>query len=133
VEHDHSGLNCLACYYGEPSQWRADELAETVTLQKRAASWHSARFPWANEEHVVLKALTELGEVADALIAKNGQDSATGKPGEGVTGEAADVVIALMVLVGRWEKEDLLEAVGKKLSVLETPGAHKASRMGPAE
>jgi hypothetical protein len=99
-----------------------------VTLQDRAASWHATRFPWANEEHVVLKALTELGELADALIAKNGQDSATGKPGDGITGESADIVIALMVLTGRWGGEDLLAAVEKKLEVLETPGAHKASR-----
>lgn len=100
-----------------------------MTLQGRAARWHEERFPKAERHHVVLKTMAELGEVADAVIARDGIDSAAGKEGDGITGEAADVVIALMALIGRWSDDDLLTAIERKLSLLETPGAHKASRI----
>jgi len=99
-----------------------------VTLQERIVRWHEERFPKAEAHHVALKAMAELGEVADSFLAEKGIDSATGKPGDGVPGEAADVMIALMALVGRWEGSDLLATVEKKLAILETPGAHVASR-----
>lgn len=101
--------------------------ARKVTLQKRAGKWHAGRFPDAQASLVLLKALTELGEVADAYLDQEGSMSATGERGDGISGEAADVVIALMVLTDRWTEENLLEAVERKLSLLETPGAHKAS------
>ncbi|SRR6266705_2776759 len=102
--------------------------SEITTLQKRVVRWHKDRFPEAEAHHVALKAMAELGEVADSFLHDEGVNSATGEAGDGVLGEAADVVIVLMTLVGRWMGDDLLTAVEKKLSILETPGAHKASR-----
>ena len=112
---------------------RCDRVAELIRdlgfadLQKRAVSWHTKRFPDAIPFYVALKAIAELGEMADAIITRIGANGATGNPGDGITGEAADVVITLLVLTGRWCKEDLLSAVDRKLKVLETPEAHRAS------
>lgn len=97
-------------------------------LQARAANWHYLRFPEAEPEHVVLKSIEELGEVACALnqdLDKNAKDD----QGKGdVAAEAADVVITLLVLLGRWyPTRNLLEEVWRKLVTLETPGAHRAS------
>ena len=94
-------------------------------LQERAVRWHAARFPESERGHVMLKATAELGEVADAILFEEGQTP--GKASDGVTGEAADVVLCLLIIVGRWSDDDLRAAVDAKLTRLETPGAHKAS------
>ncbi len=95
-------------------------------LSERIIAWHFARFPNAKCEHVSLKLCTETAEVADAVLSDVGMNGASGK-GE-VALEAADVVIALTVLLGRWYcNVDLFEEVEKKITILETPGAHKAS------
>lgn len=66
--------------------------------------------------------------MARAVNAAAGSNRATG--GGAILGESADVVIALLVLIDRWESgADLFEAVGKKLTTLETPGAHRASAL----
>lgn len=101
---------------------------ETTELQWRAGTWHRDRFPYAQSEHVALKAAEEVGEVARAVNGEVGFNSATG--GGSVIEEAADVVIALMVLVDRWTDDDLMAAVDAKLTLLERPGAHRASALG---
>jgi hypothetical protein len=97
-------------------------------LAQRARAWHEERFPAAKPEHVTLKGCSEMGEVADAVLALVGTASATGK---GTLGEeAADVLISLMVLIERWHPEiDVLYEVGAKLLILETPGAHKSASL----
>ena len=97
------------------------------SLQERAVSWHATRFPASQRRAVMLKAIAELGEVADAVLSEDSDDPAHRNTGDGVTGEAADVVIALLVLTGRWPGGDLMTAVARKLTILETPGAHRSS------
>jgi NTP pyrophosphatase (non-canonical NTP hydrolase) len=98
-----------------------------ANLQSRAATWHAARFPGCAAEDIVLKAMAELGEVADAVLARGRDDSHPERAGT-VTDEAADVVIPLLALVGRFTAGDLLAAVDAKLAILEQPGgAHPAS------
>lgn len=112
-----------------------DQATELATLrakveaQDRVVAWHSARFPDAIAPLVFAKASEELGEVATAMLAEIGTTSATGKPGD-VAAEAADVVIAMLALVGRWWPDrDVLVEVDRKLCRLETPNAHPASRL----
>lgn len=101
-----------------------------MNLQARATDWHVRRFPQAGQEHVALKAAEEIGEVASAVIGTLGRNTATGA-GD-VPGEAADVVIALMVLLGRWySPADLLEEVERKLSILTDPNSNHRSRAMP--
>ncbi len=75
-----------------------------------------------------MKAQEELGEVASALLAEVGLNSATVHPGN-VPEESADVVICLMVLVSRWyPNSDLLVEVHKKLQLLNDPtSGHKSA------
>lgn len=94
----------------------------------RIIAWHEARFPAAQREHVALKLCSEAGEVADAINGEVGTTSATGKGNVGE--EAADVFIALTVLLGRWYPGvDLMAEVAKKVLILETPGAHKSASL----
>jgi hypothetical protein len=74
-----------------------------------------------------LKVASEVGELADAVLADQGTNSATGD-GD-VLGEAADVVIATMVLLGRWRPgDDLMAAVRDKLNLLCDPSSgHRAA------
>lgn len=93
------------------------------TLQDRVVAWHAARFPDAGPEHVALKGCEEMGEVAEAV---NGLwAGVTGAVGSGdLLSEAADVVVCMMALVGRWAPgADLLEAVEAKLAVLSDPSS----------
>lgn len=111
-----------------------DRLIATVEhledfYQRRAGYWHRHRFPNASAERVLLKAGEELGEVMSAWNAMAGTDSATGHGGssEDFVNEMADVVIALLVAADRWTEHSLSDAIERKLSLLMTPGAHKAS------
>lgn len=97
--------------------------SEDDELQRRAGAWHRARFPEAEQHHVALKAVEELGEVAEAANAIAGVNSATANGALSVPAEAADVVIALMVLLDRWHTADLLTEVATKLLILEDPGS----------
>jgi NTP pyrophosphatase (non-canonical NTP hydrolase) len=90
-------------------------------LQERAARWHSARFPRCAAEDIALKAMAELGEVADAVLAE-GRDAAHPERAGTVLAESADVLVTLLALCGRFGHGDLLGAVASKLAVLETPG-----------
>lgn len=92
-----------------------------VMLQDRAAAWHAARFPACTVEDIALKAMAELGEVADAVLAE-GRDDAHPERAGTVLAEAADVVVTLLAICGRFGHGDLLGAVDAKLRVLETPG-----------
>lgn len=98
-----------------------------MSLQDEIVAWHVRRFPDAQMEHVALKSSEEVGEVASAINAVVGFNSATGK-GD-VPSEAADVVISLMVLLGRWFPAfDLLEEVQKKLTILtDRNSGHRAA------
>lgn len=98
-----------------------------LPLNDRIIAWHTARFPNAEAVHVGLKLCSEAGEVADAIVGDSNVNSGTGD-GD-VRAEAADVYIALTVLLGRWYDTDLLAAVEAKLAILETPGAHKSSAL----
>lgn len=96
-------------------------------FQARAAIWHAARFPDCTAEDVALKAMAELGEVADAILAC-GRDASHPERAGDVAAEAADVVITMLVLVGRFTTDDLTAAVDAKLALLERPGGnHPAS------
>lgn len=92
-----------------------------ASLQDRAASWHAARFPRCTPEDITLKSMAELGEVADAVLAA-GRDGSHPERAGTVLAEAADVMVTLLALCGRFGHGDLLAAVDAKLTVLETPG-----------
>ena len=103
-----------------PTGAAADSMGDTVSLQQRVVAWHEARFPEAEAVHVALKMAEECGEVASALNALVGKNSATGKGL--VPEEAADVVITALVLLGRWfPGADLFAEVERKLAVLTDP------------
>lgn len=108
----------------------ADSVGEEETTRARIVEWHEARFPAAQMEHVALKVCEEAGEVAKAINGVAGADSATGIGDVG--GEAADVMIALSVLLGRWFPEiDLDVEVEQKLAVLTDPNSgHPAASRG---
>jgi NTP pyrophosphatase (non-canonical NTP hydrolase) len=98
-----------------------------TTLQSRAAIWHTARFPTCTAEDIGLKAASELGEVADAILA-HGRDASHPERAGDLAAEAADVVICLLALCGRFTEHDLLASVSAKLELLETRGGtHAAS------
>ncbi|MDQ2729780.1 MAG: hypothetical protein M3Y91_18405, partial [Actinomycetota bacterium] len=85
---------------------------ETVTLQQRAAAWHRQVAPRSSAVLVALKGCEEVGEVARAF---HGRGS--------VADEAADVVLAMMVLVGRWYPDrDLLAVAEEKLDRMIAEG-----------
>jgi len=94
---------------------------DLTRLQDRAAAWHAARFPACTIEDIALKSTAELGEVADAILAE-GRDAAHPERAGTVMAEAADVVVTLLAICGRFGHGDLLKAVDAKLSVLETRG-----------
>lgn len=99
-----------------------------MTDIERVVDWHIGRFPEAEMVHVALKLNEEAGEVGRAVNGLEGKNSATG--GGDVIDECADVLISIYVLVGRWfTREELLEAVETKITMLETPGAHRASAL----
>lgn len=86
---------------------------ELEALSAMAVSWHRRRFPAAGAVHVALKAVSELGEVVDAIL-----PSDLGGKGD-VGEEAADVLITLLVLLGRfYPAVDLLGEVRAKLAIL---------------
>lgn len=95
-------------------------------LQARLCDWHRERFPDADPFHIFAKLAEETGEVGKAMNGLLGETSATG--GGDVLEEAADVVISVMVLVGRCYGGDVLEAVERKLAVLNDPNSgHRAA------
>lgn len=101
-------------------------------LQWRVANWHRQRFPDAEMEHVALKASEEVGELSSAILGIIGKKSATGA-GDPL-GEAADVVICLMVLLDRWIGGELLDAVEDKLAILNDPeSGHRSSLIAPTQ
>jgi len=93
----------------------------STALQERAARWHAARFPRCTVEDIALKAMAELGEVADAILA-GGRDAAHPERAGQVLAECADVAVTLLAICGRFGHGDLLAAVDAKLRILETPG-----------
>jgi hypothetical protein len=98
-----------------------------MCLQVAVADWHKRRFPQAKTGHVMLKVMAECGEVADALSGE--EDPRTTSTGDGdVLAEAADTVLALLVLIGRfYPGADLLGAVWAKLAILSDPdGVHRS-------
>lgn len=99
-----------------------------TALQHRIGEWHRERFPSAQLYHVLIQAMDEMGEVAEAA----NFDLSEGKWGrEGsVPDEAADVVIAMAVLVDRWYPgEDLLQSVKRKLAILTDPDSRHRSAL----
>lgn len=101
-------------------------------LQGRVASWHARRFPAAQPYNVALKAMEEMGELAEALnghLTQDATDKVTARRGE-VGAEAADVAICVMVLLGRWFPDrDLLSEVEAKLATLSDPASGHRSAL----
>jgi hypothetical protein len=81
--------------------------------------------------HVHAKSVSELGEVADALLGDD-PDRSDEEPANGdVVGECADTMLTLLVLVGRFYPEaDLIEAVRRKLDLLSDPTSKHRSSLG---
>ena len=99
---------------------------EFEDLADAVVRWHVGRFPRATAEHVGLKAAAEVGELCDAVLGDVGQG------GDGaVAGEAADVVIVVLALLGRWYPEvDLLAEVRAKLAILTNPDSgHRSAAL----
>lgn len=98
------------------------------SLQARAAAWHKKRFPGAERSWVCMKSTEELGELHSAVLVDIAGDYVPKDPGD-APGEAADVMICLLALLGRWYPgHDLLDEVEKKLAILNDPnGTHRAS------
>jgi len=79
-------------------------------------------------EHVALKTCEEAGEVARAINGVLGRNMATG--GGDVGGESADVLITLLVLLGRWfPAVDLIGEVRAKLAILVDPTSGHAAAL----
>lgn len=99
-------------------------------LQWRAGRWSRLRFPDAEACDIALKAAEEVGELAQVVGTVAGRNDSHKLPNtlaHPFTEESADAVVALMVLVERYTPDDLLSVVDRKISMLETPGAHRAS------
>lgn len=100
-------------------------------LQEPATRWHTQRFPDAIVFEVTTKASEELGEcAAEVLIDKSGTMNLKERPlTTNAPAEAADVVLSLMVLLGRWYPGyDLMEEVAKKINKLTDPNSgHRAA------
>ena len=90
-----------------------------MSIQDRAVTWHTNRFPDAAKDDVLLKAVSEIGEVSDAMIADNSPNPAHPERAGNVLAESADVVVCLLILCGRYGYGDLIAATEEKLSVLE--------------
>lgn len=100
-------------------------------LQELVTRWHTQMFPDAIVFEVTTKASEELGECsAEVLIDKAGSMNLKEKPlNTNAPAEAADVVICLMALLGRWYPGyDLMEEVAKKMLKLTDPNSgHRAA------
>lgn len=106
----------------------------TSNLQQRVARWHATRFPGAGPFEILGKATEELGEVANEVNERCSADAGYDGDGSGMEGEAADLVIVLMALVGRFGNGDLLDFVEAKLAVLTDPeSGHRAALARPYE
>jgi NTP pyrophosphatase (non-canonical NTP hydrolase) len=99
----------------------------STSLSMRVAEWHSQRFPTAEASDVLIKGMEEYGEIAEALAAEVGRNSAKSPEGLSVPKESADVIICLMALVYRYYGVDVLDEVEAKLEDLVTPGKHRSS------
>ncbi len=102
---------------------------EFEDLAAAVERWHAGRFPMATAEHIGLKASAEVGELCDAILGDVGQG------GDGaVAGEAADVLIVLLALLGRWYPEvDLLAEARAKLAILTDPNSGHRSAVIPGQ
>ena len=100
-------------------------------LQELITKWHTQRFPDAIVFEVTTKACEELGEcVAEVLTDKATAMNLKEVPlMTNAPAEAADVVIALMVLLGRWYPGyDLMDEVRQKMNKLTDPNSgHRAA------
>lgn len=89
-------------------------------LSRRATAWHERRFPNGTMERVGLKLGSEVGELQDALVAVSPGSDEHPERATQVGAEMADVVIVLMVLLGRYFPQiDLDAEIGAKLDRLE--------------
>lgn len=105
--------------------------ARLDAIQARAVEWHTKRFPAFVAERVALKLCEEAGEVGRAVNDMH-PDSATGR-GD-VPSEAGDVLIALLVLLGRWFPDaDLLVEAERKLDILTDCDSGHPSAAAPPD
>jgi hypothetical protein len=96
---------------------------DLMVMQARATKWHRGRFPDAKAHEPLLKAVEELGELAGAYLATVGTNTAHADRGgeDWLAEESADVVICLLVFLGRFVNHELGLEVHKKLLRLENP------------
>lgn len=73
-------------------------------IQLRAGAWRMARYPDSIEEGVLAKLVEEVGELARAVIGRLEE-----RPGRGDVGqEAAQVLLVMCSLFGRWYPDEIL-------------------------
>lgn len=96
-------------------------------IQQKVVDWHEQRFSDPKPWFMTMKIQEELGELASAVNALYGTKSATGS-GD-VAGEAADVLITLLALLGvAFPEIDLESEVDAKLAILNDKNStHRAS------
>ncbi len=97
---------------------------ELEALGAMVVAWHRERFPTAGPEHVGLKLASEVGELCDEVC------TAVLAPFGLIGKEAADVLICLLALLGRWYPSvDLLAEVRAKLAILTNPDSGHPSAL----
>ena len=99
-------------------------------LQTRVAAWHARRFPTAGAAELGLKASSEVGELCEALQAVI--DDREPRDGHDAAYEAADVLVVILALVGRYfPGRDLLAETEARVTRFENPnGGHRSCVKG---
>lgn len=116
-----------------PAEVERSPSFDLASAMRRAIDWHRARFPNASAIEVALKLCSEAGELGDAVNGLHG-GAADRYVWNDVKDEAADVIIVLLILLGRYvgcDEEEIALAVEAKLTKLTTPGAHRVSMEVP--
>jgi NTP pyrophosphatase (non-canonical NTP hydrolase) len=100
----------------------------TEGLQEAAAEWHRRRYPDADMKGQITKTVEELGELARAVNALEHPELTV--PGSAIQAEAADVLLCMYVLIGRWFPGfDLTDEARKKLAILNDPNSGHRSAL----
>lgn len=99
--------------WGEPMPTSIADLTDS------SARWHAARYPDHTQWLQISKLLEEAGELARAAIGQHEQ-----RPHRGdVVEEAAQTILVVMTIIGRWYPEDAGERLQR--AILNELGAKK--------